>query len=93
MTDEIKAALSEGDTIIFRCDEWRDGRMCEFDGHVQGVRENGVDVLYLSGYRSRNNFIEWKDIIAKVDLSKPCVRLKDAPFSGHFHVFSAGGGS
>lgn len=89
MNNEVKTAIAEGDTVIFRCDEYRDGRMTEFDGHVQTVSEKGVDVLYLSGHRSRNDFIEWKDIIAKLDMSKPRVTLDNAPFSGHFHVFSS----
>jgi hypothetical protein len=73
--------------IIFRCDEWRNGNKTEFDGHVQSVREEGVNVVYLSGYRSRNDFIPFSDIIAKLDKSRPHVKLKNAPYNGRFVEF------
>lgn len=84
---EMQSVTKEGDTIIFRVDEYRNGNVMEMDGNVLYQTPKGVEVLYLSGYRSRNDLIEWKDIIAKVDLSKPRVKLENAPFSGHFHVF------
>ena len=76
--------INVDDVVIFRVDEYRNGNICEFDGHVQIVNKLGVYVLYLSGYRSRNDFIEYKDIIAKVDKSMPIITLKNAPFTGHF---------
>ena len=83
--------INVDNTIIFRCDEWRDGNISEFDGHVQSVREDGVDVVYLSGHRSRNDFIPFKDIIAKLDKRKPYISLKNAPYRGHFIEFEPQG--
>ena len=80
-------SIKENDVIIFKVDEYRDGRMCEFDGNVLWVRHDGVEVIYLSGFRSRNDLIPWKNIIAKVDKSLPWIKLEDAPFSGNFLVF------
>lgn len=79
-----KKDLKPDDVIIFRVDEWRQGTKSEFDGHILSVNKKGVEVLYLSGYRSRNDFIPFADIIAKVDMSKPVITLKNAPFTGHF---------
>lgn len=76
--------IIEGDIIIFRVDEFRDGNIQEFDGNVLFVNNKGVDVVYLSGYRSRNDFIPYKDVIAKLDKSMPSITLKNAPFTGHF---------
>ncbi|MDH3354503.1 MAG: hypothetical protein OEL79_04730 [Chromatiales bacterium] len=73
-----------GNTLIFKCDEFSDGRPQEFDGQVQMVKDDGVDVIYLSGYRSRNDFIPWADILAKLDKRKPYIKLDSAPYSGHF---------
>jgi hypothetical protein len=88
MNAEMKD-VKEDDVIIFRVDEYRSGSKSEFDGNVQFVREEGVDVIYLSGYKSRNDFIPWSDILAKVDMSKPRVSLESAPYEGHFQVFNA----
>jgi hypothetical protein len=74
-------------TIIFCCDEWRDGNKSEFDGTVQLVSDDGVNVVYLSGYRCRNDFIPFSDIIAKLDKRCPVKSLKNAPFRGHFVEF------
>lgn len=83
-----KDTIKVDDILIFSVDEYRDGDICQFDGHVQNIRDDGVDVIYLSGYRSRNDFIPWKDVIAKVDLEKPYISLGDhAPYSGNFIVF------
>ena len=83
-----KDNIKVGNTLIFRCDEYRDGVITEYDGHVQIVDEEGAHVIYLSGYKSRNDFIPWKDIIAKVDKRKPWISLQgDAPYSGNFIEF------
>lgn len=76
--------IKVGNTIIFRCDEFRDGSVYEFDGQVLIVNDGGVDVIYLSGYRSRNDFIPWSDILAKLDKRKPYITLSNAPYRGHF---------
>ena len=76
-----------GNVVIFSCDEYRNGNTQEFDGHVQVIDDKGVDVLYLSGYKSRNDHIKWADIIAKLDMRKPYIKLDNAPFSGHFVQF------
>lgn len=77
------------DTVICRIDEWRDGNLSWYDGTVISKTAKGVDVIYLSGYRSRNDFVEWKDICAVVDMSMPWTKLPDAldvPFSGNFRI-------
>lgn len=81
--------IKVNNTIIFSCDEWRDGNKTEFDGHVQSVRDEGVDVVYLSGFRSRNDFIPFSDIIAKLDKRRSHISLKNAPYNGHFIEFDA----
>ena len=78
-----------GNTIIFKCDEYRTGRMQDFDGEIQSINDKGVDVIYLSGYKSRNDFIPWADICAKLDKRKPYINLSNASFCGHFLEFSA----
>lgn len=75
------------DTIICLIDEYRSGKKSAFDCHVLQKNERGVDVIYLSGYRSRNDFVEWAVILAKVDKSLPSVSLGNHGFSGHFNVF------
>jgi hypothetical protein len=71
-------------------DEYNDGNKCSFDGHVQAIDDKGVDVLYLGGYRSRNDFVHWADIVAKVDEKMPHISLKkEVGFSGHFLKFEA----
>ena len=84
----IKESLKVGNTVIFSVDEYRDGNKRQFDGHVQIIGDAGIDVIYLSGYKSRNDFIKWEDVIAKVDMRRKWVKLKSAPFSGNFQVFN-----
>ncbi len=82
-----KDNLKVGNTIIFRCDEYRNGNVCEYDGQVQFVNEESVDVIYLSGYKSQNDTIPFKDVLAKLDKRKPYISLTNAPYSGHFIQF------
>jgi len=84
---ELDRFIMVGDTVICLIDEWRSGRKKSFDATVMSKTEKGVDVLYLSGFRSRNDFVEWVDIIAQVDLSLPRVSLGDHGFIGNFRVF------
>ena len=81
-----KKNLLEGDTVIFLCDEYRRGEKSAFDGQIQFVNDETVSVIYLSGYKSRNDDIPYEDILAKVDKSKPWVEL-EVNYSGHFQVF------
>ena len=79
--------IAVGNTIVFNCEEYQ-GQPDVFDGSVQLVDEKGVCVVYLSGYKSRNDFIPWKDIIAKLDKRYRWITLKgNAPYSGHFLEF------
>ena len=84
---KAKDSIKVGNTVIFFVDEYRKGKKEEFDGQVQSIREDGVSVIYLSGYRSRNDFIPWEDVVAKVDGRKPYKRLERASYSGKFLVF------
>jgi len=83
-----KEDLKPGHTIVFKCDEYNNGEVSEFDGEVISVEDTGVHVIYLSGYKSRNDFIPWKDILAKVDKRKAYIQLPNAPYSGRFVVYS-----
>lgn len=74
--------IKVNDTVIFAYNnDW-------FDGQVQIIHDTGVDVIYLEGYKSRNDFILYKDIVAKVDKTKPYVELKNAPYKGHFEILN-----
>ncbi len=72
---------------ICMIDEYRSGEKEAFDGHVQRIQDDGIHVCYLSGYKSRNDFVLWEDVIAKVDKRKARVTLEDRSFSGQFEVF------
>lgn len=82
------STVKQDDTVIFLCDEYRDGRKECFDGKVLHTTDQGAEVLYLSGYRSRSDLIPFEDIIAKVDLSMPEIKLDEHPYRGHFIKFS-----
>lgn len=89
--DFMKADINtvkQDDTVIFLCDEYRNGKKECFDGKVLYTTEQGAEVLYLSGYRSRNDLVPFEDIIAKVDLSMPEIKLDEHPYSGHFIKFT-----
>ncbi|WP_010322985.1 hypothetical protein [Marinobacterium stanieri] len=79
--------VAKGDTIIFLVDEYRNGKPTHFDGEILSVEDKGVDVIYLSGHHSRNDFIPWHDIIAKYDANQPYITLENAPYQGRFVVF------
>lgn len=86
-----KQNVKPDDTVICMIDEWNDGTKSAFDGAVISVDDEGVEVIYLSGYRSRNDKVKWEDVKAKVDERKPWVDLRkllspDVPFTGHFQA-------
>lgn len=85
----IAGSVSVGNTLICMIDEWNRGDKQAFDGHVTRKNERGVDVCYLSGYRSRNDFVEWKDVVAKLDMRCKRVSVADGAFEGHFRVFAS----
>lgn len=85
----IAGSVSVGDTLICMIDEWNRGDKQAFDGHVTWKNERGVDVCYLSGYRSRNDFVEWQDVVAKLDMRCKRVSVADGAFEGHFRVFAS----
>lgn len=87
VTAAIDSCVSKGDTLICMIDEWRLGAKQAFDGNVISKTEKGVELCYLSGYRSRNDFVEWKDVVAKLDLRCKRVKVADGAFVGHFRVF------
>jgi hypothetical protein len=84
-----KGNVKEGDVIIAMIDEWRNGEKSAFDGNVLFVNDKGAEVVYLSGYRSRNDFVEWANIVAKVDRRKPVISVADGTFSGNFMEFES----
>jgi hypothetical protein len=80
--------LKVGNTIVFKCDEYRNDNPEEFDGQIQLIDKEGVHVLYLSGHKSRKDHIPWTDILAKLDKRKPYIKLSNASYSGHFKEFN-----
>jgi hypothetical protein len=76
------------DVLICMIDEWGKGEKEAFDCHITSIRKAGVDVCYLSGYRSRNDFVPWADVVARVDMTRPIIRVADGAFRGHFEVLS-----
>ena len=82
-----KNTIKINNTIVFYCDEYNNGDIEAFDGTVQTINEKGVDVVYLSGYQSRNDFILWKDIIAKLDKRRTWIGLP-CGYSGQFLEFT-----
>lgn len=81
--------VKEGNVIICMIDEYRNNNKEAFDCNILSVNEKGADVVYLSGYKSRNDFVEWSDMVAKVDKRKPQITVADGTFTGHFAVFSS----
>ena len=80
--------VRKDDTVICRIDEYRNGELDWYDGTVISQTAKGVNVVYLSGHHSRNDFVEWKDIYGVVDLKKRWTTLRELgiPFSGCFRV-------
>lgn len=86
MSNEEKlSSIKDNDIIICMIDEWNNGEKCPFDCHILTRNNKGFDVVYLSGYRSRNDFVPLENVIAKVDMDMPIVNITG--FSGHFKVF------
>lgn len=75
-----------GNTIIFTYLEYDEVE--EYDGIVQAIDKNGVRVVYLNGYKSRNDFILWCDVLAKLDKRKPWVTLSNSVYNGQFLEFT-----
>jgi hypothetical protein len=80
--------INKGDTLICMIDEWNEGDKESFDCHITSFEETGVNVIYLSGFRSRNDFVPWEDVVAKVDLGKPWIDLEGTVYKGNFEVFN-----
>lgn len=83
-----KYSLKIDDILICKVDEYNSGNIEYMDGNVVSIREDGIQFIYLSGYRSRVDFVPWKDIVAMVDTNQPYIDLTGTPFVGHFLVFS-----
>ena len=84
---KARTNVRQGNTILFRVDEYRSGDIDIMGGQVLYVSSKGAKVVYLSGYRSRNDFIPWKDIIAKVDRRRKYAKVPGTPYSGKFEVY------
>ena len=88
MTVANKDTIKENNIIIFSCDMYRDNDYTEYDGHVLYLTDKGAEVVFLEGYKSRNELVPWDKIIAKVDKSKPYISLMpEVAYSGHFVLF------
>jgi len=81
-----KGDVKEGDTIIFKRPSMN-GYTNHYDGDVLGVAEDGVDVCYLEGYKSRNDRVPWENVLAKLDRSLPWIQLKCGVFNGNFKEY------
>ena len=89
MGEEMKASkenIKPNDVIIFLADEWRDGTKTD-DGNALSVSSGKVELMYLSGHRTRYDVIPYSDVIAKVDKSQSRIKLDNAPFMGYFLQF------
>jgi hypothetical protein len=82
-----KDAINKNNILICMIAEYRGEEKQAFDCHITSIEEKGINANYLSGYRSRNDFVPWKDIVAKVDKRKKIINLKDMGFRGKFEVF------
>ena len=58
-----------------------------FDCNVLSTDENAAHVVYLEGYKSRNTFVPYKDIAAKLDKRKPRISVANGAFEGNFLEF------
>lgn len=83
-----KGNVFADDVLICMIDEWNNGKKNSIAGTVTYTTEDGADISYLSGYRSRNDFVKWEDMIAKIDKSLPWITLEEYNFSGQFQVFT-----
>lgn len=83
---KAKGNIKEGDTVIFNwCPYHR--RPSDHDGEVLMAADDFVTVIYMSGLKGYTDDIPYDRIIAKVDQSKPRVKLDGVTYEGHFEVF------
>jgi len=82
--DNIKV----NNVVLFNKDEYATGDVQEFHGQVLGLDNNGVHVAYLSGYQSRNDFVPWGAIFAKVDKRRTWIKLSNSEYNGNFLEFT-----
>ena len=76
-----KETVFEGNTLICIVDDE------PIDGEVISVLDEGVDLCYLEGYKSRNEVVPWKDIVAKLDMRLPSISVGDGTYEGNFLEF------
>lgn len=58
MTDKSKQ-IKKGDILICKIEEYGGRGKEYFDCNVIAKNKDGVDVVYLSGFHSRNDFVKW----------------------------------
>jgi hypothetical protein len=78
--------IKRNNIIICMIDEFQTGVKDAWDCHVLYTNERGAQVIYLAGYRSRDQFVEWSDIVAKLDKRRRKVTV-EGTFTGNFLVF------
>ena len=61
--------LKKMEQVVFRVDPYYQGNKKVFFGNVIGVypERKRVGVIYLEGYKSRNDFIPYEDMLAVYD--------------------------
>lgn len=84
LIESIKETVKCDDTIFFLVDEWHRGNKRMESGTILYKTDRYVSVVYLSGYRSRNDDIPYNDIYGRLDLTKPWVSIPG--WSGHIHL-------
>ena len=84
-----KSTISKKDILICMVEEYAEQGKEAFDCTITSIDDDSVDVLYLSGYKSRNDTVPFSDVVAKVDLKQPVSLVADGIFKGHFLVFDA----
>lgn len=82
-----KETINTDDILICTIDVHGDGRYHNYDCRVIRIDGNGVDTLYLEGYHSRNDYVSWDKIRAKLNDSKDCVEAGE--FNGRFQLFDS----
>ena len=80
--DEVQKRLREGSVIL-----WPNGEEVE-SGNVVGLLDGQVDVIWLEGYKSRNDTVRLSDVLAVQDGRAREMELGD--FKGKGYLTEAG---
>jgi len=79
--------IKEGNVII--CFIHVNGVRQVYDCNVLSVNEKGASIVYLEGYKSRNDFVFFENIAAKVDRRRKRISVANNAFEGRFIEFKS----